>query len=127
MFPIVEFIHKRRALLLGGLGLLLAGVAVFFWKDRFSRRNPLLDTPQLALASLQAKSLYYNARARPWLVSLRPDLLTAEDRDADSERSRMSEQSVQSPKLFWQLERRYRFDALLLVGDPSWKYQPPAR
>ena len=89
----------------------------------FAQHNPLLDSPQLALESLEAKSLYYNGRAKPWLLSLRPDLLTPEDRDADSERSRALPQAVQNPKLFRQLDWKYRFDALLLVGDPS-EYRP---
>ena len=28
-------------------------------------------------------------------------------------------QAVENPKLFRQLDRQYRFDALLLIGDPS--------
>jgi tetratricopeptide (TPR) repeat protein len=41
----------------------------------------------------------------------------------DSERSRAFPQAVQNPKIFRQLDRQYRFDALLLVGDPS-EYRP---
>jgi Tfp pilus assembly protein PilF len=117
----VEISRKPRALILGGAGLVLVILAVFFGKDLIGgRRNPLLDTPELALAALQSKSLYYNGRARPWLLAKRQDLLTPEDLDANSERSRMFEQAVQLPKLFRQLDRRDpRFDALFFVGDPS--------
>jgi tetratricopeptide (TPR) repeat protein len=80
-------------------------------------------TPKLALENLRAGSLFFNGPARPWLLEERPDLLTAEDRDENSERSKMLRQAVQNPKLFRQLDRRYRFDALLLVGDPS-QYRP---
>jgi len=50
-------------------------------------------------------------------------LLTPEDHDAKSDRSRGFAQAVQNPKLFRQLDRQYRFDALLLTGDPS-EYKP---
>ena len=39
-----------------------------------SRPHPLTTTPELALAGLQAKSLYFNAPARSWLLVQRPDL-----------------------------------------------------
>jgi tetratricopeptide (TPR) repeat protein len=68
---------------------------------------------------LSSKSLYFNAAARPWLLDQRPDLLTAEDRDNHSARTRSFVQAVQNPKLFRQLDRQHRFDTLLLVGDPS--------
>jgi tetratricopeptide (TPR) repeat protein len=115
----------RRTLVFAVGALLLAGaVAVMaIWRGWFAQHNPLLDSPRLALESLQAHSLYYNGRARPWLLSLRPDLLTAEDRDADSERSRAFPQMVQNPKLFRQLDWKYRFEALLFIGDPS-EYRP---
>jgi len=119
-----EFPRTRRArILLGAGGVVLLVVAVLAWKGMFARHNPLLDSPQLALDALQSKSLYYNGRARPWLVAQRGDLLTDEDRDTDSERSRALPQAVQSPRIFRQLDRRYRFDTLLLVGDPS-EYRP---
>ena len=105
--------------------LLVVGVVagVAHWRGWFVHHNPLLDSPRLALESLQAKSLYFNGRARPWLLSQRPDLLTPEDRDAASERSRAFVQAVQNPNLFRQLGRQYHFDALLFVGDPS-EYRP---
>jgi len=43
-----------------------------------------------------------------------------EDHDAGSERSRAFPQAVENPKkVFRPLVRKYQFDALLLVGDPS--------
>jgi tetratricopeptide (TPR) repeat protein len=81
--------------------------------------NPLLTTPRLALEALNAKALYFNGPARTWLLAQRPELLVAEDRDARSERSRSFAQAVLSASLFRQLDRRYRFDTLLFVGDPS--------
>ena len=100
----------------------VAGVCHFAF--RHSRKvNPELAEPRAAIAALAAKSLYYNAAARPWLLARRADLLTAEDRDEHSERSRGFAQAVENPKLFRQLDRRHRFDTLLLVGDPS-QYRP---
>ncbi len=87
------------------------------------RPHPLAATPELALAGLQAKSLYFNAPARLWLLVQRPDLATPEDREGQSERTRAFAQAVESPKLFRTLDRRYRFDAVLLTGDPS-EYKP---
>ena len=103
--------------------LLLVGVvaAVFWFRSR--AQHPLLSEPTLALQELSAKSLYYNGVARNWLISERPDLLTPEDKDPDSSRTRGLVQAVQNPKLFRQLDRQYRFDTLLLVGDPS-QYRP---
>ena len=81
--------------------------------------NPLVVTPRLALSELQGRSLYFNGIALPWLIRLRPDLLTGEDRDAASSRSRAFVQTPQNPKLFRQLDRQHRFDTVLLLGDPS--------
>lgn len=81
--------------------------------------SPLVFTPQIALEKLAAKSLYFNSLANPWLTEKRPDLLTAEDREPAGARSRAFAQATQSPKLFRQLDRQYRFDTLLLIGDPS--------
>jgi len=126
MFPksLPELLRTRRArFVLGGVGLVVVVLTYFASRGVFARHNPLLDTPRLALESLQSQSLYYNGRARAWLVAQRPDLLTEEDRDTDSERSRALPQAVESPRIFRQLDRRYRFDTLLLVGDPS-EYRP---
>jgi tetratricopeptide (TPR) repeat protein len=87
------------------------------------KEDPLVTTPVLALQNLSAKSLYYNGAARPWLLAQRADILTAEDRDDSSARTRSFVQAVQNPKLFRQLDRQHRFDTLLLVGDPS-QYRP---
>jgi len=102
---------------------LLVGLAMWFGRSYFRPANPLLETPVLALEAVQAKALYFNAGARPWLVARRPDLLTAEDRDDQSQRTKSFAQAVLVPKLFRQLDRQDRFDALLFIGDPS-QYRP---
>jgi tetratricopeptide (TPR) repeat protein len=79
----------------------------------------MVVTPQLALAAIQARSLYFNGLAVSWLERFRPDLLTEEDRKPDSPRRRALVQAPQNPKLFRQLDRQYRFDTVLLVGEPS--------
>lgn len=105
-------------------GLLAATVAVALWSpERRKPQSPELVTPMLAVNGLTAGSLYYNSAARPWLLARRPELVRSEEKDANSERSRALVQAVQSPQLFRQLDRRLRFDILLLVGDPS-QYRP---
>jgi tetratricopeptide (TPR) repeat protein len=84
--------------------------------------SALVSTPQIALEKLEARSLYYNSEAGPWLVQRRADLLTAEDKDEKSARVVSFSQAPQSPRLFRQLDRQYRFDTVLLVDDPS-RYQ----
>ncbi len=110
--------HRTRLALI--VATLVIAVAAVWWLPRVSKKeNALLATPQIALESLPATALYFNGPARPWLLLLRPDLLTAEDRDVRSERSRAFAQAVADAKIFRQLDRRYRFETLLLVGDPS--------
>ncbi|HSI15293.1 MAG TPA: hypothetical protein VK961_24810 [Chthoniobacter sp.] len=125
MSELVALFQKRRALIVGSTALLAVIIlaVLAFSRGWFSPRNPLLDSPQLALETLQAKELYFNGRAKSWLLTQRPELLKAEDRDPDSERSRSFPQAVENPKLFRVLVRKYAFDALLLVGDPS-EYKP---
>lgn len=84
--------------------------------------SPLVSTPQIALEKLEARSLYYNGEAWSWLLQHRADLLTAEDRDGKSARVLSFAQAPQSPRLFRQLDRQYRFDTVLLLDDPS-RYQ----
>ena len=110
--------RRARFLFAGGVLLVAMLVAVVVHR-RATAPGAQLTTPMLAIDALTAKSLYYNAAARPWLLARRPDLLQPEDKDARSERVRSFVQAVQNPKLFRQLDRRNRFDALLLVGDPS--------
>jgi tetratricopeptide (TPR) repeat protein len=116
-------LHRQKIALGAGLAALALAVAAAFVRPAFHSANPLLTTPTLALEALQAKTLYFNGAARPWLLKQKPDLLTAEDHDDNSERTRSLSQAVLNPKLFRQLDRRYRFEALLLTGDPS-QYQP---
>ncbi|MDB6175265.1 MAG: hypothetical protein JWL59_4576 [Chthoniobacteraceae bacterium] len=111
----------RKPFFIAGTLLFLAIVAVAFLSLRGKKAPPSreLSTPVFALNVLGSHSLYFNGPARPWLLAGKPDLLTAEDKDEKSERSRAFAQAVQSPPLFRQLDRRYRFDTLLIVGDPS--------
>ena len=111
----------RRVLLVLVGAIVVAAAFAGFW--HWNHAAPRSATPALAIQSLAAKALYYNSAARPWLLKLRSDLLTAEDLDAGSERSRGLVQAVENPKLFRQLDRKYHFDVLLLVGDPS-QYRP---
>jgi tetratricopeptide (TPR) repeat protein len=126
MSDLSPFFRKHRMLIIGSTAFLVVVVVAIlaFSRGWFSPRNPLLDSPKLALETLDAKSLYFNGRAKSWLLSQRPELLKAEDRDPDSERSRSFPQAVENPKkLFRVLVRKYTFDALLLIGDPS-EYKP---
>ena len=113
--------HRTRLIVVAAA--LFAVLAFWFLRPHFRSANPLLETPALALEGLQAKALYFNGAARPWLLARRPDLLAPEDRDDRSERTRAFAQAVLVPRSFRQLDRQYRFDALLFIGDPS-QYRP---
>jgi tetratricopeptide (TPR) repeat protein len=78
-----------------------------------------VTTPVMAVEGLQARLLFYNGPARPWLLQKRPDLLAEDDRARTSPKADAFAQAVQNPKLFRQLDRQHRFDAVLLTGDPS--------
>ena len=105
------------------LALLALGGAGCGRKDSGAITDPLVLTPAMALTDLKAHTLFYNAVARPWLLEKRPDLVPAEERAQPTPRVREMAQAVQNPKLFRQLDRQGRFDALLLTGDPS-QYRP---
>src|SRR5262249_25065514 len=81
--------------------------------------DPLAITPALALEKVQGRSLYFNPLGRAWLMKVRPELLTAGDREDNSARTRAFSQAPQNPKLFRQLNRPCRFDTIFLAGDPS--------
>jgi tetratricopeptide (TPR) repeat protein len=119
MLRLSDLSKSSRRWLFIALGVLALGAALWSTRSSWQKPDPLLITPTLALQSLQAKTLYFNGIARPWLIAQRLDLLKPEDTDANSDRTREFNQSVQVPKLFRQLDRKYRFDALLLTGDPS--------
>ncbi len=100
--------------------LVLAGWLGWRWlRPWLFPPSPLVVTPQLALESLQGQSLDYNGVALPWLVARRPELLRAEDKAGDGLRARAFAQGAQSAKLFRQMDRQFRFDTVVLFGDPS--------
>ena len=88
-----------------------------------SAADPMVSMPLLAMEAVSGKALYYNGPARPWLERKRPELLAADDPVASAEKLRAYAQAVLDPKSFRRLDRQYRFDALLLLGDPS-EYRP---
>src|SRR6266853_5551073 len=100
MPEISTIIHRHRlriALAAAALALVFAAV---WWRPGFGRReNPQLTTPRLALEALTARAFYFNGPAQPWLLALRPDLLTTEDRNVHSARSRAFAQAVANPTL----------------------------
>ncbi len=83
------------------------------------RAEPLLGTPELALEALSGKPLYFNGPARPFVLARRGDLVTAEDKEEGSPRTRSFVEAVQDAKLFRQLDRQYHFATVFLAGDPS--------
>ncbi len=107
----------------GGIALALIAAAAAFFLVKKERANPLVSTPLLAVEAAPGGSLYFNGEAHRWLKTLRRDLLDAETLDERGERVRAFAQAVQNPKLFRQLDRQWRFDALLLVGNPG-EYRP---
>ncbi len=111
---------SRRQIAVVSLGVFaVAG----WWMLARRGGDPLVGTPMLALEAATGKSLFFNAAAHPWLKAQRADLLPAEAMAAEGERVRGFVQAVENPKQFRQLDRQHRFDALLLVGNPS-EYRP---
>ena len=120
-FPKLSQSARRKIAVLVLLAAVLSCI-VWNWQaieTRLFPPPPVITTPQLACAEVQGRSLYFNGHALPWLEKLRPELLTAEDRDRTSSRARAFLQAPQNPRLFRQLDRQFRFDTLMLVGDPS--------
>ncbi len=120
----LRHIQSPRGRLTVGVCLAL-GLALVLWKWFYRDApplgaDPLLHTPQLAFARLEPGTpTYYDRAARPELLRLAPELLAAEDRDVGSERSQAFGLAQDDPALWRKLDRQYRFDAVLLVGDPA--------
>jgi tetratricopeptide (TPR) repeat protein len=111
---------RSRTRLVAAFVAIAIALAIGWWISRSARtESPALATPMFLLETLTTGSLYFNGPAHPWLLAQRPELLTADVRDAQSARSREFAQAVASPVLFRQLDRKLRFDTLLFVGDPS--------
>ncbi len=120
-FPKLSKTAQRKIFLLVLLAAAVSGV-VWKWPEIETwlfPPPPVITTPQLACEDVNGRSIYFNGIALPWLEKLRPELLTADDRDPASSRRRAFVQAPQNPKLFRQLDRQFRFDTILLVGDPS--------
>ncbi len=81
--------------------------------------SPLVITPRIGIDSLESKSLYYSGEARMWLSQMRPSLLAEDDRGDNGVRVRLFSQASIEPRLFRHLDRKYRFDTVLLLGDSS--------
>lgn len=121
-FP--DLLHRPSRTLLLSSGALALALAVGLVALRSGKKEGLQTRAlEATIKGLDSKSLYYNGPARTWILQWRPDLLTDEDRDEKSARARGMAQAVASKDLFRQLDRKYRFDTLLLVGDPS-QYRP---
>jgi tetratricopeptide (TPR) repeat protein len=106
--------------LLAIVAIIIAWCAWKYWlKPWLFPPSPLVRTPQIGFEQLQAKSLYYNGDARALILKYRPDLLPADDRGEVGPRYRGFAQATQEPRIFRLLDRQYRFDTILLIGDRS--------
>src|SRR4029078_731092 len=105
---------RKVGLILAGalLCVLVAAGAIRSIRLQANRPTPELSTPGLAIETITARSLYYNAAARTWIAKDKPALLQKDDTGAGSPRARAFAQATQNRKLFRQLDRELRFDAL---------------
>jgi len=103
------------AIILGAV--VIAAVIGFLCLRRTHEADREFATPVLAIQRIRSKPLFFTPPARPYLVAMRPDLLVPEDKADHSERALEFARALQNPVLFRQLDRRERFDTLLLAGD----------
>ena len=103
--------------------LLNLGIGGYFLLQKSPEPSEEITTPILAVRALTSKVLYFTPAARSTLKANAPQLLTEEDKDENSERSRAFAQAMQDPTLWRKLDRKYRFDTILLSGDPT-TYSP---
>jgi tetratricopeptide (TPR) repeat protein len=92
----------------------------------FRQRSAAVHSPAAALERLEAmgvKSVYFTGAAFNSLAAQPPQWLGTQDRDATSPRVRAMAQAALDPRLFRQLDRQDRFEALILAGDPV-RYRP---
>ena len=113
---------KTRAFTICAAVFIVAAVA-YFLRGTKSTLDPMVSAPLLAMDAVTGKALYYNGPARTWLERKRPELLGVNDSAASAEKVRAFAQAVLDPQSFRRLDRQFRFDALLLLGDPS-EYRP---
>ncbi len=116
-----ETLRRRLPWLVAGA--LLVAASGWWGRGRFRAANPLLESPVLLLAAVEAGTLYFNGPAYDWLRARRPELLPPEDRAGPTDRTRAFAQAVLAPPIFRQADRQQRFDALLFLGDPT-QYRP---
>ena len=92
-----------------------------------SRTRPMQEhSPVAALERLEAwgvKTVYFTGAAFAPLAAKPPQWLAASDLEVSSPRVRAMAQAALDPKLFRQLDRQERFEALILAGDPV-RYRP---
>ena len=109
----------RATLLLIAVNLAIGG---YFLLRKPAKISPEIATPMIAVERLQAKSLYFTPQARACLIADAPQILSPDDKDAQSERSIAFAQAAQNPGLWRRLDRQYHFDTILLSGDPATYY-----
>ena len=99
------------------------GLIAYFLPRSKSEIDPMVSMPLLAMEAVAGKPLYFNGAAGEWLKWKRPELLGSDDPATSAEKLRAFAQAVLDPPSFRRLDRQYRFEALLLLGDPS-EYRP---
>jgi len=106
----------RRSLAAAALVLVLAGGSLFWLRRPASPLGPELATPALALAYLekvapaQGKKLFFTPAALEFLPG---------DREALRKQAGEFDAAAQKPQAWRTLDRKERFDALLLTGSPA--------
>ena len=112
-----SIISNHKKIVSAGLCAVVAlAVLIAYLRNRQPALSEDITTPALAVAALDAKSPYFTISARDYISKKKPEWISAHDSEEDRRDFKRSEAD---PETWRKLDRKYRFDAVLLCGDPG--------